>query len=62
LELYNIGIYWNEKSQIYNETDYEQKMVNTIAKRGQSNFDHNYVILMSSQAQLLQREPGKQFS
>ena len=36
-------------------------MGSTIAKRGQSAFSHNYVILMSSQAQLLQRQPGKQF-
>ncbi len=36
-------------------------MGSTIAKRNQKVYQHNYLILMSSQAYLLQREPGKQF-
>lgn len=36
-------------------------MSSSIAKRDQPSLFHNYVILMSSQAQLLQREAGKQF-
>lgn len=61
MELYNIGIYWNEKSEFYSEDNYQAKMSSSIAKRGQPALLHNYVILMSSQAQLLQREAGKQF-
>ena len=34
----------------------------SIAKRGQKKFEHNYIILMTSQAKLLQRDPGKQFA
>lgn len=37
-------------------------MNSTIAKRGQASFAHNYLILMTSKAYLLQRQPGKQFS
>lgn len=36
-------------------------MSSGIARRGQSALQHNYVILMSSQAKLLQREAGRQF-
>ena len=46
---------------MYGEGSYQAKMGSSIAKRGQSALLHNYVILMSSQAQLLQREAGKQF-
>jgi hypothetical protein len=37
-------------------------MGSTIARRGQPSPAHNYLILMTCQAQLLQREPGKQFA
>ena len=37
-------------------------MSESIAKRGQTKFQHNYIILMTSQAKLKQRDPGKQFS
>jgi hypothetical protein len=36
-------------------------MGTTIAKRNQTAYHHNYIILMSSQAKLLQRDAGKQF-
>ena len=36
-------------------------MNSTIAKRGQGSYSHTYVILMSSQARLLQRSAGRQF-
>lgn len=62
LELYNIGLYWNEKSELYGDEDYRAKMGSGIARRGQSAPQHNYVILLNSQATLLQREAGKQFA
>ena len=37
-------------------------MGESIAKRGQTKFEHNYIILMTSQAKLQQRDPGKQFT
>jgi vacuolar protein sorting-associated protein 13A/C len=55
LELSNLGIYWNEKSWNFPSVDYETHMRSTIAKRGQTTFSHNYLILGSMQANLLQR-------
>ena len=62
MELFNIGFYWNEKSEFYSQDNYSTKLHQSIAKRGQTKFEHNYIILMTSMAKLLQRDPGKQFS
>jgi hypothetical protein len=59
--MYNVGIYWNEKAELFTESNYQAKMGETIARRGKP-LAHNYLILMTSQAQLLQREPGKQWT
>lgn len=36
LELYSFGFYWNDKSELYSESNAEQKMTSTIAKRNKT--------------------------
>lgn len=61
LILSEFGVYWNEKSDFF-QGDLHGPMTDSIARKdNQQRLKMNYLILMSSNAMLYQREAGKQF-
>lgn len=65
MHLSNFGAYWNESSEFFSEADANQLMTTSIARANKAttaNNNMNYVILMSSEAELYQREAGKQYT